>query len=631
MTGTTTRRPRWHDAGQALEHLRGRPSDRRTLWLLARLPLIPEPVIEQLSGIRNRTSIYQSLSRLRADGLIDALHPSVVPGRSPRLPYLTDLGLAVVALDRGIEPEALANRHGLRGSDLLGLLPGLPQLLADYELLGLLAASRPGHVKLLAWERPWRRRSERPAAKTPAAVRLPAGAALSWKDAAGAYLLLPDLVTFPVRAYRSTLDHLFVLRGHHDGMLPPLVIATRHPGRIAAWERLLEETRRARLEAPLQACAATWAELQADPGRLARLTDNHPAEPVTQPGNLQPFRLRRPASRLPSLVGDPFREAGPRSGIIDSLGCVALHLTATDRRLLDLVGRHPFLTPDRLAVVLGWQQKWVRRRRNRLIGFGLMRLVEPAEIGDAAESMELVELTRAGLELVSAQQGLSLMRAVRLNGLAGGGPDAPFGARRVLLKNLAHTLAVDGIFVSLIRTAGTFTAAGWDDALLEWRNAAACSRGHLRPDGYGVYRHQGRSVGFFVELDRGTMNRQDYLRKFAAYHRYHETGRFARDYQGFPTILVVTTTEAAEERIARAVRLAAIGRQATLPLLLTCQWRLDDPGNPEGLLGPIWRTLEAAGDDRQRWPARTPIRSRDSGPVGMAGRVDIRSGRHPAR
>src|SRR5690606_1438107 len=107
--------------------------------------------------------------------------------------------------------------------------------------------------------------------------------------------------------------------------------------------------------------------------------------------------------------------------------------------------------------------------------------------------------------------------------------ESPIGARRALLKNLAHALAVDGIFINLIRTAERFSAAGWDDALLEWRNAAACSRGHLRPDGYGVY------------------------------HRYHETGRFTRDYRGFPTILMVTTTEAAEERIARAARLAAIG------------------------------------------------------------------------
>ncbi len=588
MTVVMIRRPRWQDAEQALERLGQRPSDRRTLWLLARLPLVPEPVIEQLSGLRSRTGVNRSLQRLQADGLIDAIRPSVVPGRSPRLPYLTDLGLAAVALDRGIEPAALARRHGLRGSDLLGLLPDLPQLLAGYELLGLLAASRPGNPSLLAWERPWRRHSQRPTAKTPIAVTLPAAAALSWEEAAGAYLLLPDLVTFPVRAYRPALAQLLVLRGRYDGTLPPLVIATRHPGRIAAWNRLLEETSRARLEAPLRAYVATWAELQADPSRLATLTGTHPAGPVAQPGKLQPLRPRRSSSRLPSLVGDPFRDRASHTGSGDQLGLVALHLTATDRQLLDLVGRHPFLTPDRLAVVLGVEVKWVRRRRDRLIACGLLRLVEPDEIGDRGGSLELVELTLEGLELVSAQQGLSLMRAAQFNGLVGGGQESPIGARRALLKNLAHALAVDGIFINLIRTAERFSAAGWDDALLEWRNAAACSRGHLRPDGYGVY------------------------------HRYHETGRFTRDYRGFPTILMVTTTEAAEERIARAARLAAIGRQATLPLLLTCRWRLDDPGNPEGLLGSIWRTSDVASDERRHWPVRTPISSRHHGATRTA-------------
>jgi hypothetical protein len=42
MTGVMTARPRWRDAEQALERLRRRPSDRRNLWLLARLPLVPE-------------------------------------------------------------------------------------------------------------------------------------------------------------------------------------------------------------------------------------------------------------------------------------------------------------------------------------------------------------------------------------------------------------------------------------------------------------------------------------------------------------------------------------------------------------------------------------------------------------
>jgi len=60
-------------------------------------------------------------------------------------------------------------------------------------------------------------------------------------------------------------------------------------------------------------------------------------------------------------------------------------------------------------------------------------------------------------------------------------------------------------------------------------------------DGYGLYRAGGRLYGFLLEYDRGTMRARDYRRKFAAYYRYRDTGRFQRDYTGFPTILVVTS------------------------------------------------------------------------------------------
>ncbi|MBI4504008.1 MAG: hypothetical protein HY691_00610, partial [Chloroflexi bacterium] len=103
----------------------------------------------------------------------------------------------------------------------------------------------------------------------------------------------------------------------------------------------------------------------------------------------------------------------------------------------------------------------------------------------------------------------------------------------------------------------------------------------------------------------------DYLAKFGAYYEYRASGRFERDYQGFPTILVVTSDTAAEERIARAVRAAAVGRGPALPLLLTCEWRLADARNPYGLLGPIWREPGADVRGRRYWPLNTRAGRRD--------------------
>ena len=136
---------------------------------------------------------------------------------------------------------------------------------------------------------------------------------------------------------------------------------------------------------------------------------------------------------------------------------------------------------------------------------------------------------------------------------------------------------------------------------VEWRNAATCSRGRVRPDGYGLYRQGGQYYGFFLEYDRGTMSDRGYREKLAAYGDYFESGRYVRDYTGFPTILVIAADRAAEERIARAARIVTLGRQTRIPVLLTATWRIDGPGNSNGLLSPIWREIDGSFLDRRHW------------------------------
>jgi hypothetical protein len=54
-------------------------------------------------------------------------------------------------------------------------------------------------------------------------------------------------------------------------------------------------------------------------------------------------------------------------------------------------------------------------------------------------------------------------------------------------------------------------------------NAAACARGRMRPDGYGLLRLGRREYGFFVEFDRGTVRPSARRAKFTAYNRYRST------------------------------------------------------------------------------------------------------------
>ncbi len=207
----------------------------------------------------------------------------------------------------------------------------------------------------------------------------------------------------------------------------------------------------------------------------------------------------------------------------------------------------------------------------------------------------------------------ALAVAVRDLGLVGGGPDKPVGSRRKLVHTLAHTRGADEVFVCFYRQARERAASGCDDAVVEWQNAAACSRRHLRPDGYGVYRRGTRYDGFFVEYDRGTMNARDYFKKFGAYYHYGMTGRFQRDYNSYPTVLVITADNAAEERIARVAGAAAVGQQGKLPMLLTCQWRIDDAENPHSLLGCVWREPDSNFNDRRFWLPVTGSPSHSSG------------------
>jgi len=591
-------RRHWHDAEEAQRWLQDRPRCHAVLYLLARLPFLDIRILHQLAGQHGAAAMYCSVARLQTAGLISSIQPPVYAPNSPHLWYLTDLGLATLALELECDPLHLAQRFHLRRDDLLKLVPTLRHLLDTYEILGALAVSRPGSPTLLAWERPWRRRYPRRGGRTIGSVMLPAYATLSWSGMMGSYLLLPDAGAIPLHLQRATLAHLLMLRRAQDGRLPLLLIATTDRERMRAWKRLLDEVERAQREVPLVARIVRWGDLSRGLTDLPVQPNEQTRDNLVRSIRLPPLRPRRPASPIPRLVGDKL--ATPARSTAESLGRTALVVTPTDYRLLEVIGFHPYLTANQLSDVLGSGTAPVRRRLNRLLELGLIRHPGVEEVGDATPQ-EFPELTTRGLKLVAAHLGLSLAAAVRELGLVGGGPNESFGSRRKLLRTLTHTRGADDIFVRLYRQARKHTAAGYDEAVVQWQNAAACSRRHLRPDGYGVYRRGTHYDGFFVEYDRGTMNARDYFKKFGAYYHYGMTGRFQRDYNSYPTVLGITADNAAEERIARVARAAAVGQPGKLPLLLTCQWRIDDALNPHGVLGKIWREPGADCNDRRYW------------------------------
>ena len=279
-------------------------------------------------------------------------------------------------------------------------------------------------------------------------------------------------------------------------------------------------------------------------------------------------------------------------------------------QLLHLVGRHPFLTVRQLARLLGTTSARIRRLEDDLVANTWLQRVELDELLGATgltradiERLGLVVLTLAGRRRLAAWLGLDPTTATRYHGLIGHGRSHE-GKRRLLLRALAHTLGANEVFVSFAVAADAVRGARGTDLLAEWRAGNACERRYCKPDGYGCYVRDGQRHEFFLEYDRGTEPARNYAAKLRAYYWYRELGQAARDYDGFPTLLFVTTEPRAEQRMAEQAYRAWFGRgTAPLPILSTTSARI----TAEGILGPIWQRLpvEAAGGAALRvWPPR---------------------------
>jgi len=170
------------------------------------------------------------------------------------------------------------------------------------------------------------------------------------------------------------------------------------------------------------------------------------------------------------------------------------------------------------------------------------------------------------------------------------------------MRSLAHTLGVNDVFAALATAARTATEQGGDEALVEWRSAAACATRHCKPDGYGLYRKGTAQYGFMVEFDRGTERLREYIAKFESYYQYFDSGAVERDYEGKPTLLCITTECEAEKHMSEAAYRVWYRRGGyPLPMLLTTTQVIRD--HPEGILGPIWRTPAVTANEvaRQYW------------------------------
>jgi hypothetical protein len=146
---------------------------------------------------------------------------------------------------------------------------------------------------------------------------------------------------------------------------------------------------------------------------------------------------------------------------------------------------------------------------------------------------------------------------------------------------LQHLLSTNQFFVALLAHARHHP----DTSLARWwsERATGAAFGHrIRPDGHGVWTAGDRSVGFHLELDRGTEPLARLLDRLASHRRLHA--------EGGPTypILFVLPNRAREQNLHRKL---ADRPEPTLAIATTSPESGDDPA------GPVWRL---AGNGRHR-------------------------------
>jgi len=538
-----------------MKGMRVGPSGCAALHLLACCPRMPTGVVARLLRMRHTRSAAQLLLRLRTAGLAryETAKPGPVVGaRGVRLWTLTAAG------------HELVDRRGLAPSEEAGgLMPygrparrpdterqrDTPMLVVAYRLLGHVVREMDWPVRVAAWEHPWIRTLAHAEIGRERHVRLPAAAVLVQDNLEGTQprglLLLPDVGTLPVASYQPVLHRLIALRLAANVSQPDepflvvgVAVAVGLAARVAAWQTLLQQVARQAGERPLRARVFAWPDGMA-------------------------------------VAGNQERALGDQAD-----------------QVLGLVARHPLLERQQLAVLLDVSEARAGQLVRRLTAVGWIRSFKAADVPPEAlgprpgrpRRLSLVELTPTGRREVARRLLLPASVAARHHGLLGN--DA---STRQFSRHFAHTLGANAVVVAFILTARRIAQRSGDEALEEWRSAAACAHGRFRPDGYGCYRREGARFGFFLEFDRGTEKAREYAAKLDAYCRYRESPAAKRAYAGFPTLLVVTTSGAAEARFASQAHLVQQRHGGSpLSIFLTTTSHID--ACPEGVLGPIWRS-----------------------------------------
>jgi DNA-binding PadR family transcriptional regulator len=425
------------------------PASKSILRVLDICPWVPIDVLVPLAGARTRVSAYQALARLRAAELVQVRRVPLGPLAGDRplgLWATTEQGRQALARAAPASPdETIAQAKLLLGAPDRHTRPAVRDPLRVAAARGLAAmfvseATLGRRLELGAWEAPWIRTCTD---ETSRVARLPAAAVVESVGEGGTrcmelVVVVPDLGTAPIVRYREMLRRLTEIPAEAYTAdirgLPRLLIVTtnldRRAARGCAWRQLV---RRISEGAGLQPPPISLVEWQ----QVSTLLGG----------------IRVPGGRgHPDVRGH--RRAHPRGRM------------RQEDQVLDVLGRHPFLTVEQIADLLAMGPHRVRELRGSLAARGLIHVIPPEELNEARSGLrpggppglDVAELTASGRRQLARMLGLPAAAAQRHHGLSVGSARH----RRRALRSLAHTLGANDVFVSLAVAARAARSRGTD-------------------------------------------------------------------------------------------------------------------------------------------------------------------------
>jgi hypothetical protein len=596
---------------------------RALLWL-ARLPFLEEGGLAALVGVE-RFVAQKALASLQETGWTDWVVPMSPEVDARRFYHLTEGGVDALARAMGVDREDVETRYAVGRGELLARVARLETAAALNAFFADIAEVARGdeevsleQARSLPWTRCREARWWPPGVEAYGSMRSGCWQApffVAW-DRAGA----------PMAHRRARVAgwYTYVLSEWNpwgvEG-LPPILVACRSEREAAQWALAVESSADRRRVAPLAvylgmvsevfrlgALDAVWR--RPDGRRRATLTDrlrwvsDVPPEAVEPSPQLVPAEPCKLSPRRRGLR-EWARQAAPEPRSLkpgERAAVLALSTSATQKELLEWVGHHPFLSAADLAVLSGLREAGTERLLAGLVQLGVVDFaVRP--VSEESSPTRRYFLTEEGLRLLAARDGVPHRRYGRHGVLAVGDSATDGQGQRLagLLRHFEHTFGVNSFVVGLAAEAATLRTRGEDHRLIHWLSAAEAQEWfrwngrwwHVWPDARILYRANGFELDVFLEWDRATMRQRDYLQKFRAYGSFfasRQAGQLARC-----RLLVVTTTPAAEHRIAEMIEAAPGTAPALLVAYLTTAGRLEHAG----ALGEVWRTADGAG--RQTW------------------------------